>query len=82
VLTTARDEGSWAELAVEPVAALLSAGQATGFFRDDIDPKSHARLALLVTLGYFALSSVSSRWGPAAGWRDRVADLIVSGCTW
>ena len=82
VLTTARGEGRWAELAIQPVAALLSAGQATGFFRDDIDPEAHARLALLVTLGYFALTPVTSRWGPAAEWRDRVADLIVRGCTW
>jgi len=82
VLAAAKGEGKWADLAVQPVAALLSAGQATGFFRDDIDPEAHARLAFLVTLGYFALTPVSRRWGPAAEWRDRMADLIVRGCIW
>jgi AcrR family transcriptional regulator len=82
LLTAAKGEGNWADLAVQPVAALLTAGQATGFFRDDIDPATHARLALLVTLGYFALNPVSSRWGPPTEWRDRMADLIVRGCTW
>ena len=82
VLAAAKGDGRWADLAIRPVAALLSAGQATGFFRDDLDPEAHARLALLVTLGYFALGSVSSGWGPAAEWRDRAADLIVRGCTW
>jgi AcrR family transcriptional regulator len=82
VLATAEGDDAWANLAVRPVATLLSAGQATGFFRDDIDPEAHARLALLVTLGYFALGSVRNGWGPAAEWRDRAADLIVRGCTW
>lgn len=82
VLATAKGDGNWANLAIRPVAALLSAGQATGFFRDDIDPEAHARLALLVTLSYFALNSVTSDWGPASDWRDRSADLIVRGCTW
>ena len=82
VLATAKGNSRWADPAIRPVATLLSAGQATGFFRDDIDPEAHARLALLVTLGYFALGAVSNGWGPAAEWRDRAADLIVRGCTW
>ncbi len=82
VLTSARDTGGWADQAVAPVTTLLGAGQATGFFRDDIDPEAHAKCALLVTLGYFALRPVTERWGPAGEWRDRTADLIVRGCTW
>jgi TetR/AcrR family transcriptional regulator len=82
VLIGARDEAGWAELAVQPLASLLAAGQATGFFRDDIDTEAHARLALLVTLGYFALGPVTRSWGPPPEWRDRAADLIVRGCTW
>ena len=41
------------------VADLLREGQATGFFRDDVDPDTHARLALLLTLGYFAVHPVT-----------------------
>ena len=40
------------------------------------------RLALLVTLGYFALDPVSRGWGPPSEWRDRIAELMVRGCTW
>lgn len=82
VLVAAQSEGDWADLAIRPVAELLREGQATGFFRDDVDPASHARLALLLTIGYFAVRPVTSRWGEPAVWRDRAAELIVRGCSW
>jgi hypothetical protein len=61
---------------------LLTEGQATGFFRDDIDPLHHARQAMLLHLGYFALPAVTAQWGDPQLWRDRAADLVVRGCTW
>jgi hypothetical protein len=67
---------------VAPLATLLTEGQATGFFRDDIDPLHHARQTMLLHLGYFALPRVTAGWGEAALWRDRAAELIVRGCTW
>lgn len=82
VLVSAGTEGDWADLAIQPVADLLREGQATGFFRDDVDPMAHARLALLVTIGYFALRPLTARWGEASLWRDRTAELIVRGCSW
>lgn len=82
LLIGSRDGGSWADLALRPIADLLRDGQATGFFRDDVDPETHARLALLLTLGYFAGRTVVDRWGPPAQWRDRAAELIVRGCSW
>lgn len=82
VLVAAGTEGEWADLAIRPVAELLREGQATGFFRDDVDPMAHARLALLVTIGYFALRPLTARWGEASLWRDRTAELIVRGCSW
>jgi len=74
--------GEWADLAARPVTDLLREGQATGFFRDDVDPATHARLALLLTLGYFAVRPVTTTWGEPGVWRDRAADLIVRGCSW
>jgi AcrR family transcriptional regulator len=82
LLLGARTGGPWAEVALRPVVALLREGQATGFFRDDVDPETHARLALLVTLGYFAGRPLAERWGPPTQWRDRAAELIVRGCSW
>lgn len=74
--------GTWLDAAVEPLASLLTEGQATGFFRDDIDPLHHARQAMLLHLGYFALPAVTAHWGDSQLWRDRAADLVVRGCTW
>ena len=82
VLLGAREAGSWADVAISPIVDLLREGQATGFFRDDVDPESHARLGLLLTLGYFASRPLPDRWGPPDQWRDRAAELIVRGCSW
>jgi AcrR family transcriptional regulator len=82
LLAGAETGGEWADQAIRPVLELLTEGQATGFFRDDVEPLHHARLALVLNLGYFALGPVTRPWGPAVQWRDRAADLIVRGCTW
>lgn len=82
VLLEAETDASWVDSAIRPMVDLLSEGQATGFFRDDIDPLTQARQALLLHLGYFALHQVTTAWGDAQVWRDRAADLVVRGCTW
>jgi hypothetical protein len=82
VLLSAPSDTTWADAANRPIADLLRDGQATGFFRDDIDTAAHARLGLLLTLGYFALRPVTETWGESGSWRDRIADLVVRGCTW
>ncbi len=74
--------GDWVDAAVAPLASLLTDGQATGFFRDDIEPLHHARQTMLLHLGYFALPKVTAGWGQPELWRDRAAELIVRGCTW
>ncbi len=74
--------GDWVDAAVAPLAALLTEGQATGFVRDEIDPLQHARQAMLLHLGYFALSKVTAGWGEPGEWRDRTAELVVRGSTW
>ena len=82
LLMRADEPGHWFDAANGPLTDLLTEGQATGFFRDDIDPLQHARQALLLHLGYFAVPSLTATWGDSAAWRDRATDLIVSGCTW
>lgn len=82
LLARAAEAGPWAEEAIRPVVELLRDGQATGFFRDDLDAEAHARLALLLTLGYFAVRPVTQRWGEPVAWRDRAAELIVRGASW
>jgi len=82
VLVQADDAGTWAEQAVRPVVELLRDGQATGFFRDDVDAEAHARLALLLMLGYFAVHPVTRRWGEPQAWRDQAAELVVRGASW
>lgn len=80
-----RDEGGageWFDAAIRPLTDLLTEGQATGFFRDDVDPLYHARQALLLNLGYFMLRPPAESWGDAGLWRDRTAELVVRGCTW
>jgi TetR/AcrR family transcriptional regulator len=74
--------GEWADVAIRPIAELLREGQATGFFRDDVDPETHARLALVLTLGYFAVRPITSRWGEPLAWRERAAELVVRGASW
>jgi TetR/AcrR family transcriptional regulator len=82
LLLTAETDGAWVDTALVPVETLLSEGQATGFFRDDIEPLPYARTALLLHLGYFALGSVTANWGSRVAWRDRTTELLVRGCTW
>ena len=82
LLLDAESGADWADAAVRPVVDLLTEGQATGFFRDDIDPLTHARQALVLHLGYFAIQPVTLGWADPLEWRDRSADLIVRGCTW
>jgi TetR/AcrR family transcriptional regulator len=82
VLLGATEGGAWADVAIQPITDLLREGQATGFFRDDLEPETHARLALLLTLGYFSVRSVTRRWGDPASWRDRAAELVVRGSSW
>lgn len=82
LLLGAETDGAWVDVALGPVEQLLSEGQATGFFRDDIEPLAYARTALLLHLGYFALGNVTATWGPRGAWRDRTTELLVRGCTW
>lgn len=82
LLVHAEAEGDWLDAATKPLVERLTEGQATGFFRDDIDPARVARAALVLHLGYFALRGISSGWGSATRWRDDTTELMVQACTW
>jgi TetR/AcrR family transcriptional regulator len=82
LLVHAEAEGEWLDAATKPLVERLTEGQATGFFRDDIDPAQVARAALVLHLGYFALRGISAGWGPAARWRDDTTELMVQACCW
>jgi AcrR family transcriptional regulator len=64
---------------------VIEAGQAHGYFRDDIDPDKAAQQAVILALGYVALERVLE--GPpdparARTWRDATADLLVRALAW
>lgn len=82
LLLQAPGPAAWADTAASPLVGLLTEGQATGFFRDDIDPTHHARQAMVLHLGYFALEPITRAWAGPATWRDRTTELVVRGCTW
>jgi AcrR family transcriptional regulator len=82
LLVHAEAEGEWLDAATKPLVERLTEGQATGFFRDDIDPAQVARAALVLHLGYFALRGISTGWGSATRWRDDTTELMVQACTW
>jgi AcrR family transcriptional regulator len=82
LLVQAESGGAWADAAVQPIHAVLTDGQATGFFRDDLDPLQEARVVLALNLAYFAFRPITTVWSEPLPWRDRVAALVVHGCSW
>jgi TetR/AcrR family transcriptional regulator len=82
LLVQAETGGEWADAAVQPVYAVLTEGQATGFFRDDLDPLHQARIALTLNLAYFGFRPITAAWSQPAPWRDRIAALMVQACSW
>lgn len=70
----------WMDQATREIAAAVSRGQGMGYFRDDIDPESIARQALVSCLGYLALRphlAVS-----ADTWVRDVGDTLLRATGW
>lgn len=61
-------------------AAALSRGQGLGHFRDDLDPESVARLAVVLCLGYLALAPHLD--AGIDDWSREVCDLLVRVTAW
>jgi len=71
---------AWIVQATREIAAAVSRGQGMGYFRDDIDPESIARQALVSCLGFLAVRrhlDVS----PDA-WVREVGDTLLRATAW
>lgn len=71
---------AWIIRATEEIAAAVSRGQGMGFFRDDVDPDSIARQALVSCLGFLALRHHLDV--PAAEWVRDVGDTLLRATAW
>ena len=85
-----RDEDTAADLPARSLADRLaravSDGQGLGHYRDDADPQTVARQAVVLLLGYFALEGSLMQNGPAearrAAWLNEVSSLLARSLSW
>jgi AcrR family transcriptional regulator len=85
-----RDEDTAADLPARSLAGRLaqavSDGQGLGHYRDDADPHTVARQAVVLLLGYFALEGSLMQNGPAEGrraaWLNEVSSLLARSLSW
>lgn len=85
-----REEDAAADLPTRNLANRLaqavSDGQGLGHYRDDADPQSVARQAVVLLLGYFALEGSLMQNGPAEGrraaWLNEVSSLLARSLSW
>jgi AcrR family transcriptional regulator len=71
---------AWIAQATREVAAAVSQGQGMGYFRDDVDPESIARQALVSCLGFLAVRrhlDVSTD-----AWVREVGDTLLRATAW
>lgn len=85
-----RDEDTAADLPARNLASRLaqaiSDGQGLGHYRDDADPQTVARQAVVLLLGYFALEGSLMQNGPTgdrrAAWINEVSSLLARSLSW
>jgi TetR/AcrR family transcriptional regulator len=85
-----RHEDTAADLPARSLAGRLaqavSDGQGLGHYRDDADPHTVARQAVVLLLGYFALEGSLTQNGPAEGcraaWLNEVSSLLARSLSW
>lgn len=76
----------WRERVLERLASTVQDGQRRGYFRDDLDPASVARVALAATLGMVALGSATGG-GLFPGAKDEspaapLSQFLADCCAW
>lgn len=71
---------SWIREATRELAAAVSHGQGMGYFRDDVDPESVARQALVSCLGFLALRQHLDV--PEDVWVRDVGDTLLRATAW
>ena len=76
----ARQARTWISHATAEVAAAVSAGQGMGYFRDDVDPQSIARHALVACLGFLAVRRYLDV--PGETWTREVGDTLLRATGW
>jgi AcrR family transcriptional regulator len=70
----------WANSKIDAIATLVSQGQGTGYFRDDIDPKSLAQQAIVICSGFHALGHHMTAEPEA--WLTAACDTLLRGMAW
>lgn len=70
----------WADAKVEAVAALISQGQGTGYFRDDVDPRLLAQQTIVLCSGFHALGHHMA--AEADTWLTAACNLLLRGMAW
>jgi TetR/AcrR family transcriptional regulator len=71
---------AWMRRAVESVSARISTGQGLGYFRDDADPVTVARQAVVLCVGYMALRPTLPVDGDA--WLRSLGDTLLRALGW
>lgn len=72
---------------VDRFAAVISDGQGTGYFRDEVDPKLAAQQAVVLSLGYLGMSAALNGDGPSGeidhgAWLESASQLLVRSLIW
>ena len=70
----------WAEAKVEAIAALISQGQGTGYFRDDVDPKLLAQQTIVLCSGFHALGHHMA--AESETWLTAACNTLLRGMAW
>lgn len=70
----------WADAKVDAIAALISQGQGTGYFRDDVDPKLLAQQTIVLCSGFHALGHHMA--AEADTWLTAACTMLLRGMAW
>lgn len=70
----------WADPKIEMMTALISEGQGTGYFRDDIDPHLLAQQAIVLCAGFHAFGHHAA--AASDSWLTAACDTLLRGMAW
>jgi TetR/AcrR family transcriptional regulator len=70
----------WADAQIGTIAALISEGQGTGYFRDDVDPNLLAQQAIVLCAGFHAFGHHAA--AAADSWLTAACDTLLRGMAW
>lgn len=70
----------WTDARIEAIAALISQGQGTGYFRDDIDPNLLAQQTIVLCSGFHALGHHMA--AESDTWLNAACDMLLREMAW